>query len=95
MTGVTESYERQLWEELNVLLVEAIPDEASREEAQRTVLLAIIGMGYGTEIHDLYKRVRKLARRNRGYLRARMEEDNPVSAARRRLRLPMEAGKQA
>jgi hypothetical protein len=93
VTGVTEAYERQLWEELNGLLAEAIPEGASREEAERVVLLAV--MGHDTEIQNLYERVKRLARTEAGYLRERMEEDNPVSAVRKRLRFSLESGKQA
>jgi hypothetical protein len=91
--GLTEAYERRLWEELNSLLAEAIPEGASPQDAERVVLLAV--MGHDAEIRDLYEQVRRLARTEAGYLRERMEEDNPVSAVRQRLRLPLESGKQA
>jgi hypothetical protein len=91
--GVTEAYERQLWEELNALLAEAIPEGASSEEAERVVLLAL--MGRDPEIQELYERVKRLARTEAGYLRERMEEDNPVSAVRQRLSFPLESGQQA
>jgi hypothetical protein len=92
MKGVTEAYERQLWEELNGLLAEAIPEGVSREDAQRVVLLAV--MGHDREIQDLYERVRRLARTEAGYLRERMQEDNPVAAVRQRLRFSLESGQQ-
>jgi hypothetical protein len=91
--GVTEAYERRLWDELNSLLADAIPEGASEEDARRAVLLAV--MGQDAEIHDLYEQVRRLARRQAGYLRERLEDDNPVSAARQRLRFPLESGQQA
>jgi hypothetical protein len=93
MTGVTEAYERQLWEELNALLTEAIPQGVSPEEADRVVLLAV--MGHDREIQDLYERVKRLARTEAGFLRERMEEDNPVAAVRQRLRFPLQSGQQA
>lgn len=84
MIAVTEDYERQLWEELNALLADAVPQDATEEEAERSVMLAI--MGHDTEIHQLHETVRRLAReRPAGYLRAKLDEDNPVSRARRRL----------
>lgn len=92
MTGATEPYEQQLWEELNALLADAIPEGATREDAERMILLAV--MGHDTEIHDLYQQVRMLARTQSGYLRERMAEDNPVSAVRQRLRFPVEPGQQ-
>lgn len=81
---VTEDYERQLWEELNALLAEAVPQDATEVEAERSIMLAI--MGHDTEIHELHETVRRLARdRPAGYLRGKLDEDNPVSRARRRL----------
>jgi hypothetical protein len=91
--GVTEACERQLWKELNALLVEAIPEGANREDAERVVLLAV--MGHDAEIRGLYEQVRRLARTEAGYLRERMEEDNPVAAVRQRLRFSLESGQQA
>lgn len=93
MSGATEPYERQLWEELNALLADAVPEGASQEDAERMMVLAV--MGHDSEIHDLYERVRRLARTGAGYLRERMEEDNPVSALRQRLRLSLELERQA
>lgn len=84
MIAVTEDYERQLWKELNLLLADAVPDDASGDEAERLIMLAI--MGHDTEIHQLHETVRRLAReRPAGYLRGKLDEDNPVSRARRRL----------
>ncbi len=93
MTGVTVAYERQLWKELNALLADAPPPGSNPEEAMRTMVLAV--MGHDREIQDLYEQVRRLARTQAGYLRDRMEEDNPVSTIRQRLRLSVEAGQQA
>lgn len=83
MRANTEGYERQLWEELNSLLADAVPEDAREEEAERAIMLAI--MGHDSEIHILHQTIRKLARARSGYLRERLEEDNPVSRARRRL----------
>jgi hypothetical protein len=83
MIAVTPEYEERLWEELNALLVDAVPEGATGEEAERTVMLAI--MGHDSEAHDLHQTVRRLARERDGYLRRKLEEDNPVSRARRRL----------
>ncbi|HET7590129.1 MAG TPA: hypothetical protein VFK14_08130 [Solirubrobacterales bacterium] len=80
---VTERYEERLWEELNLLLADAVPDGASREAAERAVLLAVTG--HDAEIADLYWQVRRLARTEWGFLRERLEEDNPVSAVGRQL----------
>ena len=93
MTDVTETEERQLWEELNRLLTEAVPPGSSPEEAERSQVLA--AMGHDREVHDLYEQVRKLARTRAGYLRDRLDEENPVSTIRQRLRLSVEAGQQA
>lgn len=93
MTGVTEIYERRLWEELNGLLAGVVPEGAGSKDAERMKVLAV--MGHDVEIQDLYERIRRLARCRAGYLRERMEEDNPVSAVRQRLRFPIETGKQA
>jgi hypothetical protein len=79
MRAVTEDYEQQLWEELNSLLADAVPENASEDDAERAIMLAI--MGHDTEIHNLHQTVR----RRSGYLRGKLEEDNPVSRARRRL----------
>lgn len=84
MIAVTEDYERQLWKELNLLLADTVPDDASGDEAERSIMLAI--MGHDTEIHQLHETVHRLAReRPAGYLRGKLDEDNPVSRARRRL----------
>lgn len=43
-------------------------------------------MGHDHEIHELHETVRRLASdRPAGYLRSKLDEDNPVSRARRRL----------
>jgi hypothetical protein len=83
MRAVTENYERQLWEELNSLLADAVPLDARGEDAERAVMLAI--MGHDSEIHELHQTVRRLAQERSGYLREKLEEDNTVSRARRRL----------
>lgn len=84
MRIVTEDSERQLWEELTKLLADAVPDGASGDQAERSIMLAI--MGHDTEIHRLHEKVRRLARdRPAGYLQGKLDEDNPVSRARRRL----------
>jgi transcriptional regulator with XRE-family HTH domain len=80
---LTEEHERQLWEELNSLLAEAVPEGASDKQAEDAILLAV--MGHDSEIHDLYERARRLARDKAGYLRERMEEDNVIARVRRRL----------
>ena len=79
----TEVHERQLWEELNSLLADAVPDGASEAQAEDAILLAV--MGHDAEIHELYEQVKRLARDEAGYLRERLEEDNPISRVRRRL----------
>jgi hypothetical protein len=81
--GVTDEYERHLWEELNTLLADAVPDDASGEEAQRAVRVA--AMGADLEIADLYERVWLMALEGAPYLRGKLSEDNPVSAIRGRL----------
>jgi uncharacterized protein YebE (UPF0316 family) len=83
MKAITKEYEQQLWKELNHLLADAVPEDASKDEGERTVMLAI--MGHDTEIHALYEEVRRLARDRDGYLRGKLEENNPLSRARRRL----------
>ena len=80
---ITEDYERQLWKELNSLLADAVPDDATQDEGERLIMLAI--MGHDTEIHELHERVRRIGREHAGYLREKLEEDNPVTRARRRL----------
>jgi hypothetical protein len=81
--GVNEDYERQFWEELNSLLAEVVPSEGTEAEAEDAILVSV--MGGDSEIANLYKQVRMLAWSSAGYLRERMEDDNPVSAVRRRL----------
>lgn len=78
-----EEHEQRLWEELNSLLADAVPDGASEAQAEDCILLAI--MGHDTEIGDLYAQVKRLARDAPGYLRDKLEEDNPVTRVRRRL----------
>lgn len=80
---VTEEHERRLWDELNSLLVEVVPAGASNAQAEDAILLAI--MGHDAEIHDLYEQVKRSARDATGYLRDKLEEDNPVARVRRRL----------
>lgn len=84
MKAVTEAYEQRLWEELNSLLVQVVPEAARAEDAERAIMLALIG--HDAEITDLYQRVRRLARTERGYLHERMQEDNPVATIERRIR---------
>ena len=82
--GVTEAYEARLWEELNLLLAEAVPDAASEVEAENAITAAVAGAD--AEIADLYRRVVTLSRADSsGYICQRMEEDNPVSAVWQRL----------
>lgn len=83
MRGITEEYERQLWEELTSLLADAVPDDASENDTERAIMLAIVG--HDSEIHTLHQTIRNLARSKPGYLRERLEEDNPITRARRRL----------
>jgi succinate dehydrogenase/fumarate reductase flavoprotein subunit len=85
MAGVTEDYERQLWEELNSLLADAVPENASEDEAERAIMLALMGNRGYPDVYDLHQTVQRLAREGSGYLREKLEEDNPVSRARRRL----------
>jgi hypothetical protein len=80
--AVTEEHERRLWEELNSLLVDAVPDGATKARAEDAILLAI--MGHDAEIYVLYEQVRMLARETPGYLRDKLEEDNPVARGQRR-----------
>jgi hypothetical protein len=82
-SGVTEEYERQLWRELNTLLADVVPQDATGDDAERSIMLAL--MGHDTEVHGLHEQVRRLARERDGYLRGKLEEDNPVTRARRRL----------
>ncbi|HET7588677.1 MAG TPA: hypothetical protein VFK14_00615 [Solirubrobacterales bacterium] len=81
--AVTEGYERRLWEELNLLLADAVPPDATPAEAEDAVVRALTVPL--TETSDLYGRIKRLAYTERGYLRERMDEDNPVTAARRRM----------
>jgi hypothetical protein len=82
--GVTAEYERQLWKELNALLADAAPAEASEAEAEEAITAAVAGAN--AESSDLYRRVVNLSRADSGgFIRERMEEKNPISAVRRRL----------
>jgi hypothetical protein len=81
--AVTEAYEQRLWEELNLLLADAVPADATPEEAEDAVVRALTVPL--TETSDLYERIRTLARTERGFLRDRMGEDNPITAAERRM----------
>lgn len=80
---VTEEYERRLWDELNSLLAAAVPDGATKAQAEDAILFAV--MGYDTAVHELYEQVKRLAGDKAGYLRERLEEDNPISRVRRRV----------
>jgi hypothetical protein len=82
---VTEDHERQLWEELNSLLADAVPDGAGEVDAEDLDAILFAVMGRNSELHALYERVRRLARDNAGYLRERLEEDNPIARVRRRV----------
>lgn len=82
-TVLTEPHEQRLWGELNSLLADAVPEGASEEEAEDAILLAV--MGHDPEAHELYEQVKRLARDKAGYLRERLEEDNPIARVRRRL----------
>lgn len=84
MRAVAEEYERRLWEELNLLLAEVVPEGANPEDAERAIMLALIG--HDGEIAGLFQRMCRLARTERGYLRERMREDNPVADLARQLR---------
>lgn len=81
--AVTEGYERRLWEELNLLLADAVPPDATPPEAEDAVVRALTVPL--TDATDLYEQIKRLACTERGYLRERMGEDNPVTAARRRM----------
>ncbi|HEY5943363.1 MAG TPA: hypothetical protein VIT89_10960 [Solirubrobacterales bacterium] len=84
MKIVSEDYERQLWEELNSLLADVVPEGAAQEDRERAITLAL--MGHDHEIHDLHEKVWRLAKEGgAGYLRSKLKEDNPVTQARRRL----------
>lgn len=84
MKGFTEGYEERLWEELNSLLIQVVPQGANAENAERAIMLALIG--HDAEIADLYQRIRRLARTERGFLYERMQEDNPVAIIERQVR---------
>jgi len=81
--AVSEGYEQRLWDELNLLLAGAVPVDATPAEADDAVARALTVPL--TEISDLYERIKRLALTERGYLRERMEEDNSVTGARRRI----------
>lgn len=84
MNTVTDGYEQQLWEELNILLAEVVPDCATKDQAERAIMLAVLG--HDPAVADLHDTIVRLAREGeQGYLRAKLDEDNPVSRARRRL----------
>jgi hypothetical protein len=85
MTAITEEYERHLWEELNSLLADVVPDKATEESAEREVMLALTGHRKFPDIYDLHQTVQRLARERAGYLSEKFKEDNPVTRARRRL----------
>jgi hypothetical protein len=76
--------EQQLWDELVELLAKAIPEDVGTEEQERSAMFAL--MGHDPEVHDLHETVSRIAReRPAGFLRAKLDEDNQVTAARRRL----------
>jgi hypothetical protein len=81
--AVTEAYEERLWEELNLLLADAVPADATPAEAEDAIVRALTVPL--TDTSDLYERITTLARTERGYLRTRMDEDNPITAATRRI----------
>ena len=84
VTSVSEDYERQLWDELNSLLADVVPEDADQDDRERAITLAL--MGHDREIHDLHEQIWRLAKNGgAGYLRGRLKEDNPVSQARHRL----------
>jgi hypothetical protein len=83
MIAITEAYEERLWEELTSLLADAVPEGASDDDAERAIMLAI--MGHDSEVHELHQKVRRIARDRDGYLREKLAEDNPITRARRRL----------
>lgn len=78
--GVTEAYERRMWEELNTLLTDVA--EESEGDPQEAIVFALAGGN--EEITSLYKQIRELSRRS-GYLSDRVEEDTPAAVAIRRL----------
>lgn len=81
--ALTEAYEERLWEELNLLLADEVPADATTGEAEDAIVQALrVPL---TDTNDLYERIRRLAWTERGYLRGRMEEDNPITAAPRRM----------
>jgi transcriptional regulator with XRE-family HTH domain len=82
--GVTEDDERQLWDEFNALLAETVPNGASGPRAERAIMRAL--MVHDSEIAELHNTVTRVSRTGgQGYLAGRLEEDNSVSRARRRL----------
>jgi hypothetical protein len=84
LQGVTEDYERQLWEELNKLLADAIPADASGDDALNAMVALVNGAD--TEIRELYSQVRTIAwEQGEGYLWERLREDNPIAVVKRRL----------
>jgi hypothetical protein len=84
LQGVTEEYERQLWEELNKLLADAIPAEASGDDAVDAMVALVIGAD--TEIAELYAQVRTIAwEQGEGYLWEKLRDDNPIATVKRRL----------
>jgi hypothetical protein len=77
--AVTEAYEERLWDELNLLLADEVPADASPSEAEDAIVQALrVPL---TDTNDLYERIKRLAWSERGYLRERMAEDNPITAA--------------
>lgn len=83
MKAVTGGYEERLWEELNLHLADAVPADATQAEAEDAVTRALTVPL--TDTYELYERVTRLVRTERGFLRERMEEDNPITTATRRM----------
>ncbi len=84
ITAATDEYERGLWEELLSLVSDVVPDGATDDEKDRAIMVALLG--HVPEVHQLHETARRLARdQPAGYIRAKMDEDNPISRARIRL----------
>jgi hypothetical protein len=79
--GVTEEYERHLWDELNALLADVA--EGSEGDPEDAILFAMLGGN--SEVRKVYLRLRKLARERPGHLRDQLEGGNPIATAQRRM----------